>query len=92
MKKVIAMLVVFCFLGVPMSSFAAKGGKKGPAGKAYEKADDNAKFKRDNLSEDIDKKPKKKRKRIEAEEGEDKGQGQQKGKKEKKRKEGAQDD
>jgi len=91
MKRWIAMLVVVCFLGVPMSSFAAKGGKKGPADKAYEKADDNAKFKRDS-SEDIDETPKKKRKRIEAEENEDEGQGQKKRKKEKKRKEGAQDD
>ncbi|GEM_PF-3057371 len=92
MARIIAILVVVCFVCAPMSSFAAKGGKKGPADKAYEKADDNAKFKRDDSSEDIDETPKKKRKRIEAEEGEDKGQGQKKQKKENKRKEGAQDD
>jgi len=47
MKTFIAMLVIVCFAGAPMTSLAAKGGKKGPDDNAYKHANDNAKFKRD---------------------------------------------
>lgn len=47
MRAFIAMLVITCFALAPVTSLAAQGGKKGPDAKAYENADDNAKFKRD---------------------------------------------
>jgi len=47
MKTFIAMLVIVCFAVAPMTSLAAKGGKKGPDDNAYKHANDNAKFKRD---------------------------------------------
>ena len=47
MKTFIAMLVIVCFAVAPMTSFAAKGGQKGPDDNAYKHANDNAKFKRD---------------------------------------------
>jgi Ni/Co efflux regulator RcnB len=47
MKTFIAMLVIVCFTAAPMTSFAAKGGQKGPDDNAYKHANDNAKFKRD---------------------------------------------
>jgi Ni/Co efflux regulator RcnB len=47
MKTFIAMLVIVCFAAAPMTSFAAKGGQKGPDDNAYKHANDNAKFKRD---------------------------------------------
>lgn len=47
MRTFITMLVIVCFAVAPLSSFAAKGGKKGPDANAYKHANDNAKFKRD---------------------------------------------
>lgn len=52
MRTFIAMLVIICFVAAPLSSFAAKGGKKGPDDNAYEHANDNAKFKRDGKADD----------------------------------------
>lgn len=50
MKKWIAVLVTACFLLAPAAAMAkgGKGGGKGPhpSDQAYEKADDNARFKR----------------------------------------------
>jgi len=47
MKTFITMLAIVCFAVAPMTSFAAKGGQKGPDDNAYKHANDNAKFKRD---------------------------------------------
>ena len=54
MKSFIAMLVIVCFAVAPMTALAAQGGKKGPNARAYEKADDNAKFKRDGKQKGAD--------------------------------------
>lgn len=54
MKTFIAMLVIVCFAAAPMTSLAAKGGKKGPDDNAYKHANDNAKFKRDGQAVEAD--------------------------------------
>jgi hypothetical protein len=92
MRTFIAVMVVVCFVMTPMPSFAAKGGKKGPDDKAYIKADENAKFKREGEVEGTEENQKKKRKRIETQEGEDKGKGEKERKRKRKPKEGEQDD
>jgi hypothetical protein len=47
MKKLIIFLVVGIFLLTGSPVFAAKGGGKGPSDRAYERANENARFKRD---------------------------------------------
>ena len=79
MKTVIVLLVAVCFVAAPLTTFAGKGGTKGPSAKAYEKADDNASFKRDGEAEETGEQYKKKnRQRVEAAEGEEQGQGDKK--------------
>ena len=79
MKTIVALLVTLCFVMLPMTTFAGKGGQgssKGPNQQAYKKANENAQFKREGEevgSEDATKM--KKRKRVEETKGEDKGKG-----------------
>ena len=47
-KTLITLLVALPFLSLPLQSFADKGKDKGPSARAYERANDNASFKRDN--------------------------------------------
>ena len=48
MRNTLVTLLATLFLAcLPMQSYAAKGGEKGPSGKAYERASDNASFKRE---------------------------------------------
>jgi len=42
-----ALLATLSIVCLPMQSFAAKGGEKGPSDQAYERASDNASFKRE---------------------------------------------
>ena len=46
MKKWVLAFIVFCFALAPAVSLAKEPDKKGPNQRAYEKADDNARFKR----------------------------------------------
>jgi Ni/Co efflux regulator RcnB len=93
MKTIVALLVAVCFVIMPVTTLAGKGGRKGPSAKAYEKADDNANFKRQEDAEETDEQyQKNKRKRVEAMEGEAQGQGETHREKNRERKEGAEDD
>jgi hypothetical protein len=80
MKSFIAMLVIVCFAVAPMTALAAQGGKKGPDAKAYEKADDNAKFKRDGQGDETGDKD------IDKDKDQDREKEKDKGKKKKKQK------
>jgi hypothetical protein len=46
MAKIIVLLTIFAFLLAPSVVWAAQGGQPGPSDNAYEKANDNARFKR----------------------------------------------
>jgi hypothetical protein len=93
MKTIIALLVAVCFVMMPVTTLAGKGGSKGPSAKAYQKADDNASFKRQGDAEETDEQyQKKNRKKVEAMEGEEQGQGETHREKNRERKEGAEDD
>ena len=46
-KTLVALLATLFIACLSMPSYAAKGGEKGPSGKAYERASDNASFKRE---------------------------------------------
>lgn len=46
MAKIIVFLTIFAFLLAPSAVWAAQGGQPSPSDKAYEKANDNARFKR----------------------------------------------
>lgn len=95
MKTIIALLVAVCFVLSPMTTLAGKGGQGGKGGspwpnqKAYQKADENAQFKREGEavgSEDALKS--KKRKRVEETKGEDMGKGKKERNEERVRQEG----
>ena len=82
MKTIVALLVAVCFVLVPVAALAGKGGQGGQGGsplpnqKAYQNADDNAKFKREGEAAGSEDAPKlKKRKRVEETKGEDMGKG-----------------
>ena len=60
LKKIIALLTVMALASLSLPSLAAKGGEKGPAERAYDRASDNASFKRDRDHDDDGKKHKKK--------------------------------
>ena len=82
MKTIVALLVAVCFVVAPMPTLAGKGGQGGkgdgplPNQKAYQNADDNAKFKREGEVAGSEDAPKlKKRKRVEETKGEDMGKG-----------------
>jgi hypothetical protein len=48
MRNTLVTLLATLFIAcLSMQSYAAKGGEKGPGGKAYERASDNASFKRE---------------------------------------------
>jgi hypothetical protein len=86
MKSFIAMLVIVCFAVAPMTALAAQGGKKGPNAKAYEKADDNAKFKRDGQGDEAGDKDMDMDKDQDREKDKDNGKKKQKQKQKKKQK------
>ena len=46
-KTLVALLVTLFIACLSMQSYAAKGGEKGPSDRAYERASDNASFKRE---------------------------------------------
>ena len=46
-KTFVALLTILFIACLPMQSYAAKGGEKGPSDRAYERASDNASFKRE---------------------------------------------
>ena len=46
-KTLVALLTTLFIACQPMQSYAAKGGEKGPSDRAYERASDNASFKRE---------------------------------------------
>lgn len=93
MKRIVALLVAVCFVATPLTTYAGKGGAKGPSDKAYENADDNAKFKRPgDVEETGEEYKKKKRKRVEAVEGEAQGKGGKKREKPRERKEAEKDE
>ena len=45
--RLVALLTILSIACLPMQSYAAKGGEKGPSDRAYERASDNASFKRE---------------------------------------------
>ena len=45
--RFVALLTTLSIVCIPTQSFAAKGGEKGPSDRAYERASDNASFKRE---------------------------------------------
>jgi hypothetical protein len=45
--RLVALLTTLSIVCLPMQSYAAKGGEKGPSDRAYERASDNASFKRE---------------------------------------------
>ena len=45
--RFVALLATLSIVCIPMQSYAAKGGEKGPSDRAYERASDNASFKRE---------------------------------------------
>ena len=47
MKILAAVITTTLILALPLQSFAAKGGEKGPSDRAWEHADENASFKRE---------------------------------------------
>ena len=46
-KTLVALLTILFIASLPMQSYAAKGEGKGPSERAYERASDNASFKRE---------------------------------------------
>jgi Ni/Co efflux regulator RcnB len=93
MKTIIALLVAVCFVAMPVTALAGKGGSKGPSAKAQGKADDNASFKRKGEADETGEQyQKKERKRVEATEGAEQGQGATDREKKRERKEGTGDD
>ena len=46
-KTLVALLAALFIASLSVQTYAAKDGAKGPSGKAYERASDNASFKRD---------------------------------------------
>lgn len=83
--KAIFFIILAIFVAIaPVTSYAAKGGKKGPSDKAYEKASDNASFKREEGKGKKEKKQKKEGK-------EKKDKNQTKEKKQKKEKAGTEE-
>ena len=61
LKKLLTLLTAIAIAGLSMQSLAAKGGEKGPSDRAYERASDNASFKRDRYDDDDDKNKHKKK-------------------------------
>jgi hypothetical protein len=61
LKKLLTLLTAIAITGLSMQSLAAKGGEKGPSDRAYERASDNASFKRDRDDDDDGKKKHKKK-------------------------------
>lgn len=51
-KSLIVFTTIISLSLLPLQSFAAKGGEKGPDDRAYERASDNASFKRDGKHKD----------------------------------------
>ena len=47
MNRIVLLLIALVFSFATVRVFAAPGGQKGPSDKAYEQANENAKFKRD---------------------------------------------
>ena len=45
--RLVALLTTLSIVCLPMQSYAAKGGEKGPSDRAYERASDDASFKRE---------------------------------------------
>ena len=55
MKRIlIALLTSMAVLLLPLHALAGKGGEKGPGDRAYERANDNASFKRGGHDDDYD--------------------------------------
>ncbi len=52
MRRIISIVVGFCLLFSVQASFAATGGEKGPGDRAYERANDNASFLRENAKKE----------------------------------------
>ena len=74
-------------------NFGRERGAQGSSAKTYQKADDNANFKRQGDAEETDEQyQKNKRKRVEAMVGEAQGRGETHREKNRERKEGAEDD
>jgi len=46
LRKLITLLATMALASLSLQSLAAKGGEKGPSDRAYERASDNASFKR----------------------------------------------
>lgn len=61
LKKLLTLLSVIAIAGLSMQALAAKDGEKGPSDRAYERASDNASFKRDRDDDDDGKKKHKKK-------------------------------
>ena len=61
LKKLLTLLTAIAISSLSLQSLAAKGGEKGPSDRAYERASDNASFKRDRYDDDGDKKKHKKK-------------------------------
>lgn len=90
MKRIVFILIVSIFLCHGLIAEAAKGGQKGPSERAYEQANDNAAFKRDeNWAPG---KPKDKHKKKHHQETDDDDDSEHKDKKKKKDKHQAHDD
>jgi FtsZ-interacting cell division protein ZipA len=61
LKRLLTLLTVIAIAGLSMQALAAKDGEKGPGDRAYERASDNASFKRDRYDDDDGKKKHKKK-------------------------------
>ncbi len=97
MRTIFALLVAVCLTMTPLTALAGKGGGgkggggQGPSQKAYEKADDNAQFKRAGDAKGSEGQVQSKE-RHRHEETKGKAKGKDKGEKERKRSEGTQTD